>query len=216
MTLSPSHMADPQIDSRRCRIPASSCSSRWRIASSAVFFAASELDVFTRIGRWRSTTADELADALRRRAPSRCACCSRPASPTGCSTRDGDASRNTPATDAFLVARPPGLQRRHGLKYAEDLYPAWGALADLVRTGRPTDAARDDSRRRQGEDPRVRVGDARARAGHRLGAAARVDLTRPQAPARRRRRSRHLLGRARAAHARTDVDGARSARACSK
>jgi hypothetical protein len=38
--------------------------------------------------------------------------------------------------DAFLVPGRPAYSA-NGLKYAEDLYPAWGRLTDLVRTGRP-------------------------------------------------------------------------------
>jgi predicted O-methyltransferase YrrM len=49
---------------------------------------------------------------------------------------DGEAFVNTPAADAFLVRGRPAFVA-HGLKYAEHLYPAWGHLAELVRSGRP-------------------------------------------------------------------------------
>ena len=43
---------------------------------------------------------------------------------------------NTPVVDAFLVKGRPAYSA-NGIKYAEDLYPAWGRLSDLVRSGRP-------------------------------------------------------------------------------
>jgi hypothetical protein len=49
---------------------------------------------------------------------------------------DGDTYRNAPVADAFLV-RDRQTYGGHALKYAEDLYEAWGGLADLVRTGEP-------------------------------------------------------------------------------
>ena len=54
-----------------------------------------------------------------------------------------------------------------------------GRLADLVQTGRPTMRPETHPRRRQGEDARVRAGDARARAG----ASARCCRTAPTSPA---------------------------------
>jgi 2-polyprenyl-3-methyl-5-hydroxy-6-metoxy-1,4-benzoquinol methylase len=46
-----------------------------------------------------------------------------------------DTYRNTPTTDTFLVRGRPSYIGA-GLQYAADLYPAWGRLTDLVRTGR--------------------------------------------------------------------------------
>lgn len=43
---------------------------------------------------------------------------------------------NSPTTDFFLVRDRPSYIGA-GLQYAADLYPAWGRLTDLVRTGRP-------------------------------------------------------------------------------
>lgn len=43
---------------------------------------------------------------------------------------------NTPTTDFFLVKGRPSYIGA-GLQYAADLYPAWGRLTDLVRTGKP-------------------------------------------------------------------------------
>ena len=99
-----------------------------------VLFAAADLDVFTALANGQSTL-DQLVTACHAEAePLRLlleACVSE-----GLITVEGDTYRNTPATDAFLVRGRPSYGG-HGLKYAEDLYPAWGHLADLVRTGRP-------------------------------------------------------------------------------
>jgi hypothetical protein len=102
--------------------------------ASMVLFAATELDVFTRL-HGNGATVDELAAACGTgREQLRLlleACVAE-----GMATRDGDRYRNADVTDAFLVRSKP-TYGGHGLKYAEDLYPAWGRLADLVRTGRP-------------------------------------------------------------------------------
>ncbi len=50
--------------------------------------------------------------------------------------RDGERYRNTPTADTFLVRGRPGYMG-DAFKYAEDLYPAWGQLADFARTGQP-------------------------------------------------------------------------------
>lgn len=103
--------------------------------SSTVLFAATELDVFTVIARG-DATVDRLAGELQLKAePLRLLLESCVAE--GLLTRNGDAFANTPATDAFLVRDRP-TYAGHGLKYAEDLYEAWGSLASLIRTGRPT------------------------------------------------------------------------------
>ena len=102
--------------------------------SSMVLFAATELDVFTQL-HGKGGTAAELARACGVESePLRLlleACVAE-----GMMTREGDRYNNTAVTDAFLVRTQP-TYGGHGLKYAEDLYPAWGRLAELVRTGRP-------------------------------------------------------------------------------
>jgi len=102
--------------------------------SSAVLFAAVDLGVFTAIAdeplgaadiaRACGVDADRLHYLLE-------ACVAE-----GLLSRNGDAYSNTPATDAFLVRGRPAYSA-NGLKYAQDLYPAWNHLADLMRTGRP-------------------------------------------------------------------------------
>jgi hypothetical protein len=103
--------------------------------SSMVLFAASELDVFTQISRGH-TTVDALASACAaQREPLRMLlewCVA-----DGTLTSDGTHYENTPATLAYLVKGQPAYAA-NGLKYAQDLYPAWGGLTDLVRTGKPS------------------------------------------------------------------------------
>ena len=102
--------------------------------SSMVLFAATELDVFTALGGGARTAAELAEGRGLRPEPLRLLLESCVAE--GLLTTDGDRFSNTPATDAFLVRDRP-TYAGHGLKYAENLYEAWGRLADLVRTGRP-------------------------------------------------------------------------------
>ena len=103
--------------------------------SSAAFFAASDLEVFTNIGDG-AMTATELAE--------RCAVAREPlrmvletCADLGLLVRDGDTFRNTPTTTTFLL-KGGRAYLGDSLKYARDLYPAWGKLGELVKTGRPT------------------------------------------------------------------------------
>jgi hypothetical protein len=102
--------------------------------SSMALFAASELDVFSLLSSAPQTT-DEVAAARHIPfEPTRLllnACAS-----LGLITRDGDRYANTEVADAFLVKGRPAYIG-HGMKYAEDLYPAWGHLAEYVRTAKP-------------------------------------------------------------------------------
>lgn len=102
--------------------------------SSTVLFAACDLDVFSALAAG-GRTADELAHTCdAQREPMRLlleSCVS-----AGMLAKRGDQFENTPTANAFLVRGRPSYIG-DGLKYAEDLYPAWGGLADLVRTGTP-------------------------------------------------------------------------------
>jgi precorrin-6B methylase 2 len=102
--------------------------------SSMVLFAATELDIFTPLSTG-GMTGEDLARACGAQSePTRMlldACAAE-----GLLTRAGDLFQNTPLADAYLVRGRPAYIA-HGLKFAEDLYPAWGRLADTVRTGRP-------------------------------------------------------------------------------
>lgn len=102
--------------------------------SSMALFAASELDVFT-ILSGGPKTADEVAATTGTVAEQMRflldACVS-----INLLSRDGAHYGNSQVADAFLVKGRPAYIG-HGMKYAEDLYPAWGQLAQLIRTGRP-------------------------------------------------------------------------------
>lgn len=103
--------------------------------ASTVLFAASDLDVFSLLADG-GLTADEIA--------ARCGANREPLRlvlemcvGSGMLTTDGSRYENTPTAAAFLVRGRPAYIG-DGLKYARDLYPAWGGLTDLVRTGKPT------------------------------------------------------------------------------
>jgi predicted O-methyltransferase YrrM len=102
--------------------------------SSAVLFAAVNLDVFSRL-QSGPRTVDELAAACEahpramRLLLSACAV-------EGLLAVDGDKYANTPLAAAYLARTSPAFSA-NGFKYAENLYPAWGRLTDLLRDGRP-------------------------------------------------------------------------------
>jgi ubiquinone/menaquinone biosynthesis C-methylase UbiE len=102
--------------------------------SSMVLFAAAELDVFTALANGHDNLAALARECHAQSEPLRLvldACVAE-----GILTFEGGRYFNTPATDAFLV-RGRRSYSRNGLKYVEDLYPAWGQLAEMVRTGTP-------------------------------------------------------------------------------
>ena len=102
--------------------------------SSAVLFAAAELDVFTTLANGPLGAGDVAARCGAQTEPMRLlleACAAE-----GLLSRENGGYRNTPVVDAFLVKGRPAYSA-NGFKYAEDLYPAWGDLASLVRSGRP-------------------------------------------------------------------------------
>ena len=102
--------------------------------SSMALFAASGLDLFTPLSHGAMSAEDVARACGTQPEPTRMlldACAAE-----GLLTRAGDLFANTPTADAYLVKGRPAYIA-HGLKFAEDLYPAWGRLADTVRTGRP-------------------------------------------------------------------------------
>jgi len=102
--------------------------------SSMALFAAAALDLFTPLSNG-PMSADAVAGLCGTEPePTRMlldACAAE-----GLLARSGDLFAITPIADAYLVKGRPAYIA-HGLKFAEDLYPAWGRLADTVRTGRP-------------------------------------------------------------------------------
>ena len=102
--------------------------------SSAMLFAATTTGVFTALGDGPKTAAELAAVCGASPEPLRLlleGCAS-----LGLLASDGTRFSNTPTADTFLVRGRPAYIG-DGLKYAEDLYPVWGGLAQLVRTGRP-------------------------------------------------------------------------------
>ncbi|MBW8868659.1 MAG: methyltransferase domain-containing protein [Acidobacteria bacterium] len=102
--------------------------------ASAVLFAASELDVFSKLSAGPMTAAEVASACGAKVDPTRFvldACVT-----TALIERDGDKYKNSPTAEFFLV-RGKGPYIGDGLKYAEDLYPAWGRVAELMRTGVP-------------------------------------------------------------------------------
>ncbi len=102
--------------------------------SSMVLFAATELGVFTRLSEEPLTAAEVAERAGSELRPTEMllnACVA-----YQLLDRTGTTYGNTPAADTFLVEGRPAFIG-NGLKYSEDLYPAWGSLAELMRTNRP-------------------------------------------------------------------------------
>jgi hypothetical protein len=102
--------------------------------SSAALFAASELDVFGALADGPRSSV-EVARARHCHEPSMRLLLETCAMSGLLTVKDGRYS-NTPVVEAFLVPGGPAYTP-NSLKYAENLYPAWGRLTALVRTGRP-------------------------------------------------------------------------------
>lgn len=102
--------------------------------SSTVLFAATELDVFTLLGDGPLTAAG--IAQVRGANPEATRLLLDACTAEGLLTREGESYHNTPMVAAYLVRGKPAYIA-HGLKFAEDLAPAWSRLADLVRTGHP-------------------------------------------------------------------------------
>jgi cyclopropane fatty-acyl-phospholipid synthase-like methyltransferase len=102
--------------------------------SSAVLFAAVNLDVFTILSSGPKTAA-ELAEACKAHLPAMQlllnACVVE-----GLLVADGDRYSNSDVAAGYLARTSPEFSA-NGFKYAENLYPAWGRLTDLLRDGRP-------------------------------------------------------------------------------
>ena len=53
-------------------------------------------------------------------------------------TKAGETYRNTPESDALLVSTSPAYLGS-AIRYNRDVYPAWGQLNELIRTGKPVE-----------------------------------------------------------------------------
>lgn len=102
--------------------------------SSAVLFAASELNVFSSLAEGAHSAA-EIAK-ITGAAPEPIRLLLESCVAAGMLSAAEGRYANSPTADAFLVRGRPAYIG-DGLKYAEDLYPAWGGLSTLMRTGRP-------------------------------------------------------------------------------
>lgn len=106
---------------------------------SAVLFAALELDVFSAVRRsggsadLRALVAATGGDARGLRLLLD-ACVA-----IGLLTKEGAVYRNTQAADLALVEGAPHDLTR-AVRYNRDVYPAWGRLAELARSGKPVEA----------------------------------------------------------------------------
>ena len=104
---------------------------------SAILFAALELDIFTTISGSDGMTVDEIASV--KELDSRCCrllldgCVA-----TGLLEKECDRYKNTSDSATFLVSGQPS-DLSGAIKYNYDVYPAWGKLSDLVRTGSPVE-----------------------------------------------------------------------------
>jgi precorrin-6B methylase 2 len=109
---------------------------QWALAyrASAVFFAASDFDVFSVLAAGSMTAADLAATTGAQAEPLRMVLES--CVDLGLLVRDGDRFANTVTADTFLVRGRPAFLGG-ALTYARDLYPAWGGLASLVKSGHP-------------------------------------------------------------------------------
>lgn len=103
--------------------------------SSAVLFAALDLDLFTHLAPGAASVNDLARACGNVHVPALQllldACVD-----IGLLTRDGDQYSNAPLATAYLVRGGPAYSA-NSFKYAENLYPAWGKLTDLIRTGKP-------------------------------------------------------------------------------
>ena len=117
---------------------------------SAVLFAALDLGVFKAIAdQGGSAGRDALADALGA-SPRGLGLLLDACVASGILGKEGDVYFNTEAGKLALVPGAPA-DLSQAIRYNQDVYPAWGRLADLARTGRPV------------ERPELHLGDDPAR-----------------------------------------------------
>ena len=102
--------------------------------ASAVLFTAVDLDVFSSLADG-GLTPEELAGRCGAR-PEALRLVLEMCATSGMLARDGARYENTPTSATFLVRGRPAFIG-DGLRYARDLYPAWGGLTGTVRTGTP-------------------------------------------------------------------------------
>lgn len=116
---------------------------------SCLLFAAADLGVFSKLAEAGTASLAQLADAMdlnergARLLLDGCVA-------VGLLKKEDGHYRNSPEADAFLVPGRPG-DLSGALRYNRDVYPAWGRLTQLARTGAPV------------EEPQLHLGDDPAR-----------------------------------------------------
>jgi len=116
---------------------------------SALLFAASDLGVFGALAKLGEATAPALASELQLNERALRLILNATVA-IGLLEKEGDLYRNTAESALFLVpGRPADLSK--ALLYMRDVYPAWGRLTALAKTGKPV------------ESPRLHLGDDEAR-----------------------------------------------------
>jgi len=106
---------------------------------SSVLFAALESDVFTAIRKAGAPASLERLVAATGSDPRGLRLLLDACVAVGLLEKAGDGYANTPAANLALVSGAPHDLTR-AVRYNRDVYPAWGKLAELVRTGRPVEA----------------------------------------------------------------------------
>lgn len=107
---------------------------------SAVLFAALDVDLFSLIGQEEGGRAS--VDALAARAgldPRGLRLLLDACVAVGLLFKDGSVYANTPAAESALV-KGALYDLTRAVRYNRDVYPAWGRLAELVRSGQPVEA----------------------------------------------------------------------------
>lgn len=102
--------------------------------SSAVLFAALDLDIFSALARG-PRTAEDIAAGTTLHVPALRLVLDACVAEGLLSTADGSYA-NTPLANAFLVRDSPAFSA-NSFKYVQNLYDTWGRLTDLVRQGTP-------------------------------------------------------------------------------
>ncbi len=104
---------------------------------SAILFAASDLGIFTALSKAGTATAASIAHTLGLDERGT-GLLMNAAVAVGLLEKEGECFRNTPESDLFLVAGRKG-DLSSALLYMRDVYPAWGRLPNLVKTGEPVE-----------------------------------------------------------------------------
>jgi ubiquinone/menaquinone biosynthesis C-methylase UbiE len=105
---------------------------------SAILFAGIELDIFSAIEQHPDGATLETLSHATGLNPRALRLLLDGCVATGLLRKTGNVYDNTPAGKAALVQQAPH-DLRGAIKYNKDVYPAWGKLADFVRSGAPVD-----------------------------------------------------------------------------